>query len=307
LSRLFVATLTACWVSLLATRIDAQVSTAASGRALTLLDVLDATRSGHPVVEAAKARSRAAAGTRTTMRSFANPVLNYDVENAPFPNGQPIIGMDRESMTTAMVPLADIYQRGSRVRRADAEVRAVEADARAVQQQLALDAARTFFRTAVAQMSADAARDLTAWLDSVVAYNRARVEQGAAAEADLIRAELERDRAAADATMKRADLARVRAELGTFLADSRASFGGLVAVDSTPIVLAFEPARDAASPPSGTVFTAAALSRYDMRAARERLTAASAGVSSERSMIVRDLAATIGTKRSGGMTSMVAG
>lgn len=303
--RLFAATLAAAWVGLLASRLHGQVATAAGGRALTLLDVLDATRSGHPVVEAAKARARAAAGTRTTMRSFANPVLSYDVENASFPNGKPIIGMDRETMTTAMVPLADIYQRGARVRRADADVRAVEADARAVQQQLALDAARTYFRTAVAQTSADAARDLTAWLDSVVAYNRARVEQGAAAEADLIRAELERDRAAADATMKQADLARIRADLATFLVGSRERFGGIVAVDSTPLTL--EPARDVAFPPSGPGVTAAALSRYDVRAAHERLTAASAGVSSERSMIVRDFAATLGTKRSGGMTSMVAG
>ena len=193
--RLLIAGLLTVSASGAAARVDAQGTAPAGDRTVTLLDVLDATRSGHPVAEAAKARARAATGSRATAHSFANPMLSYDVENAPFPNGQPIVGMARENMVTAMLPLAGIYQRGARVRRADAEVRAVDADARAVQQQLAHDAARMYIRTAAAQMGVNAARDLTAWLDSVVAYNRARVEQGAAAEADLIRAELERDRA----------------------------------------------------------------------------------------------------------------
>jgi cobalt-zinc-cadmium efflux system outer membrane protein len=47
--------------------------------------------------------------------------------------------------------------------------------------------------------------------------------------------------------------------------------------------------------------------RPDVRAAQERLTAASAGVTTERSMIVRELGATFGAKWSAGMTSMVAG
>jgi cobalt-zinc-cadmium efflux system outer membrane protein len=52
----------------------------------------------------------------------------------------------------------------------------------------------------------------------------------------------------------------------------------------------------------------AALSlRPDVRVARQRLTAARAGVSSERSMIVRQLGVTFGAKRSAGTTSMLAG
>ena len=47
--------------------------------------------------------------------------------------------------------------------------------------------------------------------------------------------------------------------------------------------------------------------RPDIRAARERLTAARASVATERSMIVREVGATFGAKRSAGATSMVAG
>jgi outer membrane protein TolC len=146
-------------------------------RSFTLRDVLDSTLTHHPLAEAAQARVRAAQGMRGTARSFGNPVLSYDVENAPFPGGSRMPAMPRETMATATLPLESIVQRFPRARSADAAVRAAEADARAARQQLALDASRAFFRTALAQVSVAAARDLTAWLDSVVAYNRHRVRK----------------------------------------------------------------------------------------------------------------------------------
>jgi outer membrane protein, heavy metal efflux system len=279
----------------------AQAAASGGARVLTLFDVLDTALAHHPVAEAARLRVHAARGTRTTARAFGNPVLSYDVENAPFPGGDPVVGLARETMATATLPLESIFQRGPRARRADAELRAAEADAGSVRQQLALDATRAYFRVALAQVGVDASRDLTSWLDSVVAYNRTRVEQGAAAEADLIRAELERDRAAASATIQGAELARARAHLATFLGNATSStFDLVVAVDDTPLSMP----RFAASAgiPTGDLAR-----RPDVRAARERLTAAAFSVSTERSMIVRELGATFGAKRSAGTTSMVAG
>ncbi len=297
----------------------AQETRSRAARVLTLQDVLDSALTRHPLAQAARARVQAARGARTTARAFGNPVLNYDVENAPFPGGDPVRGMERESMTTAMLPLETIFQRGPRAQRADAEVRAAEADASNARQQLALDAARTYFRTALAQVSVDAARDLSAWLDSVVAYNRTRVEQGVAAEADLIRTELERDRAAAAATLQEAELARARAQLAAFLGEgTRPAFDLVVAVDDAPLAMpAFADALGAESPPASVTsapptarageWRADVGRRPDIRGARARLTAAGFAVSSQRSMIIRELGATIGTKRSAGTTSMMAG
>lgn len=272
-------------------------STARDAR-VTLGAVLDSVRLRHPLSEAARARVRAARGSRTTAGSLGNPVLSYDVENAPFP-GRDLVGhMARETMTTAMLPLESVIQRFPRARRADAELRAAEADANAAQQRLALDATRAYYRAALAQVGVEAARDLAAWLDSVVAYNRLRVEEGVAAEADLIRTELERDRALADATMQEADLARARAELSTFLGvPAVPTIKMAVAIDSTPLELALT-AMDASNVLS---------LRPDVRAARQRMTAAGAGVATERSMIVRQLGVTFGAKRSAGTTSMLAG
>ena len=291
----------------------AQSQATGPARSLTLRDVLDSALTRHPEAEAARARVRGARGARTTAGAFGNPVLSYDVENAPFPGGDPVPGMERENMATAMLPLETLFQRGPRASRADAELRAVEADAFGTRQQLALSAVRAYFGTALSQVNVTVARDLTAWLDSVVTYNRMRVEEGVAAEADLIRTELERDRAAAQLTLHEAEHARRRAELAAFLGDITAGVPDvLVTVDDTPIPL---PTVDGASGSNvagarSTFFAASPAQlarRPDVRAARERLTAAGAGIKAERSMIVRELGATFGAKRTAGTTSMMAG
>jgi cobalt-zinc-cadmium efflux system outer membrane protein len=240
-------------------------------------------------------------------------VLAYEVENARLPGGPSVSGMDRENMTTATLPLEALYQRGPRVRRADAEVRATEADARATRQQVSLDAAHAFYRTALAQVSAAVAGDIARWLDSVVAYNRTRVQAGVAAEADLLRSELERDRAAADATLEEAELARARAGLAAFLGDlSSSSMEIIVALDDAP--LAFPGALPVASVQDTRIaartadLTSDMLERRpDVRAARERVVATRAGTVAEQRMIVRQLGATFGIKQSAGVNSMIAG
>ena len=256
---------------------------------VSLLQVLDSVAARYPSLEAARARIRAARGSRSTAGTLGNPILMYQVDNQPLP-GRPAPPMDRELMLTATLPLEPLYQRWSRVRGANAEIRAAEADAQADRQRIELDATRAFYRMARAQVALTAARDLTAWLDSVVAYNRTRVKEGVAAEADLIRSELERDRAAADATMQEADLARARADLSVFLGDEQGRFS-VVALDAP---LAFP------TTPAGST-------RPEIRAARERVAAAGAGVTTERTNLIRQLGLTVGTKRTSGTTSLIAG
>src|SRR5213592_3493873 len=261
---------------------------------VTLLQVLDSVAARHPSLAAAEARVRAARGSRSTAGTLGNPMLMYQVENAPFP-GRSAPPMDRETMLTAMLPLEPLYQRWSRVSGANAEVRAVEADAQAERHRIELDATRAFYRMARAQVALAAARDLTAWLDSVVAYNRTRVKEGVAAEADLIRSELEHDRAEADATMQEANLAQARADLSVFLGEpTAASF--LVAALDAPLTL-----------PDVSPTSRAGTTRPDIRAARERVAAAGAGVITERTNLIRQLGLTVGTKRTSGTTSLIAG
>ncbi len=262
---------------------------------VSLLQVLDSVAARYPSLEAARARIRAARGSRSTAGTLGNPILMYGVENAPLP-GRAAPPMDREIMLTATLPLEPLYQRWSRVSGANAEVRAAEADAQADRQRIELDATRAFYRMARAQVARAAARDLTAWLDSVVAYNRTRVKEGVAAEADLIRSELERDRAEADATMQEADLARARADLSVFLGDDPAPAPFVVAALDAPLAL-----------PDVSPANRAGTTRPDIRAARERVATAGAGVTSERTNLIRQLGITVGTKRTSGTTSLIAG
>ncbi len=262
---------------------------------LTLGMLLDSVAANHPLIGAAQARVRAARGARRTAGTITNPILAYDVENAPLPGGASPT-MSREVMTTLMLPLEELYQRGPRVRRAGAELRGAEADARAAIQRIQLDAATAYSRVALARVAVDASRDVVSWLDTVVTYNRSRVREGAAAEADLIRSEVERNRASADAAMQEAELAQAFAELTSFLGDPRAPSTSdfVVAIDDLPLG-------------APGLVRGIEHEKPEVRAARERSSAAKAGVAAERSMFLRQIGATVGTKRSEGISTLVAG
>jgi len=297
---------------------------------LTLNDVLRGALRQHPLLAAAEARVRAARGARSTAGVLGNPVLAFDLDNTRLPGGaQP--DMPQEATTTATFPLEVLYQRGPRVRRADAELRAAEADAAADRQRLSLDAAHAYYRLALAQQQVAAAHDLVAWLDSLVAYNRTRVREGAAAEADLLRTGLERDRARADLTMDQVERVSAQAELAGLMGDStgvpaamprEAATALTVVTPVTPLrvpslgvslwpdtsAMVAEVVDRGAVAALDTAFLASALAgRPEMRAARERLVAAGAGITAEHRMLLRQLGATIGAKQSGGTTSLVLG
>jgi cobalt-zinc-cadmium efflux system outer membrane protein len=290
----------------------AHAQSSAGAPPLTLSAVLDAVTAHHPAIQAAQARVRAAQGSRITAGAFGNPILGYQVDNTPFPGGGPVRGLDREAMTTATLPLEPLYQHGPRVRRADALVRGARDDAIAARQRVTLDASAAFYRVALAQIGVSTSRDLLAWLDTVVAYNRSRVTEGVTAESDLIRSELERDRAAAEVTMQEVELAQARAVLAGYIGDPRSSSSGLsVAAGDVPMRVPDAFVRDdlAVSGAGGPAAAGArGLSRRaDVHAAEQRVLAASAGISVERTMILRQLGATIGTKQTAGTTSMIAG
>jgi cobalt-zinc-cadmium efflux system outer membrane protein len=282
---------------------------AASAPALTLRALLASVRVDHPLVQAANSQVRAAVASRSTARTLPNPVFSVQTDQTPSFAGGNAAGMERETMAMATLPLEFLYQRSPRVARANAEVRAAEADAMATRQRIALDASAAFYRTALAQVQVTTTLDLLRWLDTLVAYNRARVEEGVTAEVDLIRSELERDRLAAESSMQEAELAQARAALAAFVSEPRATVSPSVTVEESPFRL---PNDTGAAAPSAQASAAAGPdpaidARPDVRAARERLTASGAAIAGERSMFLRELGATIGTMRVGQMSSMIAG
>ncbi len=279
---------------------------------LTLRMLFDSVQAHYPAIQAAQRRVHAAQGSLRTARAFGNPLLNLQVDQISAPRAQPLIGMPQQSTATATFPLEDLFQRGPRVAMASAEVRVADAEAMATRQRLGLDASAAYYRTVIAQVEVTTARDLVSWLDTLVAYNRVRVREGATAEADLLRSELERDRASAEQAMVTAELAHARAALSAFVSDPRtATTSPLAVVDATPYPW---PSNIVKPGSINSVFTTSAPppripidARPDVRADRERVDAANAGISAERTLVLRALGATVGAMRSMGMTSVIAG
>jgi len=274
-------------------RSDAQATLPIAAEGLTLRELLDSVRSNSPLLGAAKARVRAAQGGLSSARTWSNPIVSFESQQMDQTAGM-AAPQERETMTTAMLPVEPLYQRGPRIRRAQALIRAGEADVLTQRQQLAVGAADVFYQVALAQVNVAATRDLAQWFDTVVTYNSVRVREGVTAEADLIRSELERDHVLNDLAMSESELARAQADLQSFVGE-RSGTGVLrVDVDSLPMTRAI-----AATTNRG--------SRPEIDAARDRLAASEAGTAAERRMLLRDVGAMVGTKNSPGSSSLIVG
>lgn len=279
-------------------------------------DVVARALAQNPLVDAARARVAAARGARRTAGVLPNPILTYWTEGGPFPGRAADARFQRETQTYGTLPLEPLVARGSRVRRADAEVRAADADLARARQTVALDAARAFYRVAAAQVAVDAVDDVRVQLTELARFTGARVREGRTAEADLIRTQVEEERLATEAALQRAELARAQALLAPYLgvggaaavaAAEPASVGG-DALDALRVVVDDNASAGAASalPLLSAMVTAAGVRRPDVRAARERAAAARAEVGVQQSLLARQLAATFGSKRTAGVTSMIA-
>ena len=269
---------------------------------LTLEAVIASALAQHPLIAAARARVEAARGTARQAAFWPNPVGTYWVENAAFTGSS--AGLDRETSAYATVPLEPLYQRRPRVAQASQDVAAAEAAAETVRRQVATDAARAFFRVAMAQASVDAAEENRANLDQLVAFNVARVREGAAPEGDLIRVRVEMDRAATDLVLAEVELTRARGELWLLLGN------GPVSARSLDLLRVRLPAAGdlRASPgPVAELLTRATTSRSEILSARARVASATATAEYEGRLNVRQLGGTFGIKSTAGQRSLIAG
>jgi outer membrane protein, heavy metal efflux system len=285
----------------LGTNVHAQSAPTPSGRAeWTLDDVLTVVLAQHPLVNAARAQLTAAEGRRQTARALPNPMATYWTENARFPGQSPPTGLDRETSVYATMPLEPFFQRSARTAQADGDVQTAQATVTTTEQRTATEAVHGFYRVALAQASLEAAQENRAAIDQLLEYLRNRVAQGATAEGELIRTEVERDRIETEVTLADVELLRAQSALRAFLGGSATSGPLRVAVPgwgSSRVTLA-----------PLTELTAHALAqRSELVASRARTDAASGALALERGLVVRQLGATFGLKRTAGINAMVAG
>lgn len=269
---------------------------------LTIEAVIASALAQHPLIAAARARVEAARGTARQAALWSNPVGTYWVENAAFPGSS--AGLDRETSAYATVPLEPLYQRRPRVAQASQEVAAAEGAAETVRRQVASDTARAFFRVAMAQASVDAAEENRANLDQLVAFNVARVREGAAPEGDLIRVRVEMDRAATDLVLAEVELTRARGELWLLLGNGPA---GARSPDLLRVRLPAAGDLRASPGPVAELLTRATTARSEILSARARVASATATAEYEGRLNVRQLGGTLGIKSTAGQRSLIAG
>lgn len=270
-----------------------------ASRTVTLDEAVRLALQSHAAVASARQRINASRGMLRTARAWSNPLLTHQVENAPLPGGPTSTGLDRETSTFALLPLEPLYQRGSRIARATAEVRNAEAELRESRRSLMLTTTFAFFRVASAQASVESSADVRRWIDSLVSYTRIRVGEGVTSEVDLLRLEVEQGRAAVGEAMAHVDLSRESGELSV-----------LLGLDSGSVRAAF---LDSAGSDRvnlqrlDTLIARGLRLRPDVAAARARVAIASAGVRVERTALVREFGAMAGIKNMDGGRSLMAG
>lgn len=271
-------------------------SAQAQAQSITLEDAVRAA-AANPSVGAARARVRAAQGTLRTARAWTNPTFTYQVEKAPLP-GARSMALEREESIIAMLPLAPMYQLGPRTARARFEVLSAEYEFRDAQRMVSVAAASSFFRAATAQVGLRSAEEVGSWLDTLVVYTTHRVREGAAAEVDLLRLQVERGRADVDLAMSRMNLARELAELSA-----------LTGVEADSVNIDFFSSIDSAKGYSSldSLIALALTGRPDLAGASARVEAAASGVVLERRGVLRDLDAMVGVMRMEEGSSMMAG
>ncbi|MEO8190686.1 MAG: TolC family protein [Acidobacteriota bacterium] len=281
----------------------AQTDSGPSFRRVTLNDVLRAATTNNPLVEAALARLRAARGSRRAAGAFPNPTVTYQVENSAYPGRDAPPGLDKETSTFAAFPLEFLYQRGPKVSRAEAEMRAAEAALERARWSVALDAGRAYYRLALAKLALETSLEVRKGLQELEEYNRARAAEGVASEGDALRARVEVDRAFLEESLERIELNRAQAELAPFLGRESGSAAGSV------VEPAFSPeALESELIPRREQILEEARNRHpEVREARARLDAARFETAYQQTLRLRQVGFTFGNKRIAGSNSMIAG
>ena len=271
----------------------------------TLERVIAAALSRHPIVEAAQARVEASRGDLLTASALPNPLGTVWVENAAFPGSQLGIPLNREISTFVTWPLEPLIQRPSRVRHADEELKVAQASLALARRQVAVEATRAFYHVALAQALADEAEENRARIDQVATYNRARVDEGVTAEGELLRIELELDRAGTDVTFADVELARARGEFAPYVLDAQP--GVQLAAALRVEVPSVKAPASTSLPAMRDLLARARDQRPELIGGRGRVAAASAAVDVEKTLSIRQVGATLGSKRVEGQSTMVAG
>jgi cobalt-zinc-cadmium efflux system outer membrane protein len=263
---------------------------------LTLRDAVAQALAAHPSLRAGSARIQAAEGLRIQAGLRPDPRLYLQIENLR-PGGNPPFSFSRD--TDDFLYASRTFEiAGKRARRIDSAtqaIRSAELERDVLARQIATRIASAYWTAAGAERVRDLLARSVETYDRIVQYHRDRVREGAAAEADLIRVQLEHDRvslAVANAAQETS-----RARLTLFREMGLAADSGVPLADALDQLPVFDP----------PALESASAERPEVRLARQGIERARAHLRLQQSSAVPDPEILFGYKRTAGINTVLGG
>lgn len=257
--------------------------------------------SNNPALQAAAARTRGALGLERQAGLRPNPSFIFDTENIRF-WGSPEIDASRDLDIFAYFS-QPLEWRGKKARRLEVaaqDVKISEIELKGLQWRIRQDVRQAFLRALLAQKQLESIQESGRYFNQVVEYHRARVEQGAMPEADLIRSQLERERLTVAEQGAAAEAERVRISLVKAMG---------VAGYSTDFQLVDAPAAKAQTAPVNqqALMERARANHPDLTRAEADIQRAKAQLALQFSQAKPDWAVNFGYKRNAGFNTLLGG
>jgi cobalt-zinc-cadmium efflux system outer membrane protein len=273
------------------------VSIAFAQPTLTLKEAVTRALAAHPLLAASEQRVAAFEGLRRQAGFRPNPAFSFQTENVRF-DGSPPFRYWSSTDTYALVSqtFETAGKRERRVEAAGAGVRRAELERELLRRQIAGRVKQAYWAAAGGLRIHELLMETSKNFALTVDYHEARVREGAMAEADLLRVQLESERIALAATGALLEAERARIALFREMGES-----------TIPAAVRFEPIElDQAAAVQPDV-KAALERRVEVRLARAALEQAEANYRLQLASSRPDVTGLAGYKRTEGLDTLVAG
>ena len=282
------------YVLLLAlTLLTVSANASAQPASFTLAQAVEQARRTSLVRDSARAAAEGAQLAAQFAGRPLNPTIDIRAENL----SRGAVVPDRDVFAVVSQTVETAGKRGARLRIADSDVDVLRTAVDAIERQVALDAVRVYMRTVRARESLDALALQREGVGTLVETMRRRVEEGLAAESDLMRFQTE-------AARLDTERSRLQIELNRALVDLTTVTGSLTPFSAAQLVVP-EPIQ----PPdaTGARLEEAVNRRPDVRLAAARVGRAQSAAELERAKRFPDPAIAAGYKRTQGHDTATAG
>jgi cobalt-zinc-cadmium efflux system outer membrane protein len=181
---------------------------------LTLDEALRVASERNPSLAAARNAVEIAEAQRVDARLRPNPAVSFESEGYPlFEPSRPSFTNNQELSLRFDQEIETSGRRRLRIEGAQSAVAVAESQRHDRLRQLELDVRRAYFQTVLAQADRDVAQTAMGEIDQVIALNRARLQEGEIAGAELRRLQVERLRFADDVFAAELTLRNARSAL----------------------------------------------------------------------------------------------